>query len=146
MELQRRTTELAAQGLGLAVITYDPPAVLKRFADEHHITYPLLSDQGSLDHPRLRPAEHDRRTRVARLRRAVPRHLRARRVGPGDVARFFEAAYQERNTVASILARQGSAVGGGPVVALQTSHLTVQAALSDARRLARGAGSRCRSR
>ena len=47
MELQRRLPDLAAQGLGVAVITYDPPAVLKRFADAHAIGFPLLSDAGS---------------------------------------------------------------------------------------------------
>ena len=46
-------------------------------------------------------------------------------------ARFFEAAYQERNTVASILARQGSALAGGPAVAADTRHLAVQASISD---------------
>ena len=52
--------------------------------------------------------------------------------GRGRVtARFFEAAYQERNTVASILARQGSALAGGPVVAADTKHLAVQASISD---------------
>jgi len=33
--------------LGVAAISYDPEATLKRFADAHHITYPLLSDRGS---------------------------------------------------------------------------------------------------
>jgi Disulphide bond corrector protein DsbC len=46
------------------------------------------------------------------------------------VARYFEAAYQERNTVSSILTRQGVA-GTGPAVTVRTSHLTVQAAASD---------------
>ncbi len=34
-------------GLGVASISYDPEATLKRFADAHHIAYPLLSDHGS---------------------------------------------------------------------------------------------------
>ena len=34
-------------GLGVASISYDSEATLKRFADAHHIVYPLLSDQGS---------------------------------------------------------------------------------------------------
>ena len=33
--------------MGLAVVIYDAPEVLKRFADERGITYPLLSDVGS---------------------------------------------------------------------------------------------------
>ncbi|MEZ5416786.1 MAG: protein-disulfide reductase DsbD family protein [Vicinamibacterales bacterium] len=39
-------------------------------------------------------------------------------------------AYQERNTVASILAREG-APGQGPIVSAQTAHLSVQATASD---------------
>lgn len=46
------------------------------------------------------------------------------------VARHFEAAYQERNTVAGILTRQGVA-GMGPVATVRTAHLTVQASASD---------------
>ena len=34
-------------GLGVAAVSYDSKAILKRFADAHQITYPLLSDPGS---------------------------------------------------------------------------------------------------
>ena len=40
--------ELRKAGLGVASISYDSQATLKRFADAHHIEYPLLSDQGSV--------------------------------------------------------------------------------------------------
>lgn len=129
MELQRQTATLAAQGLGLAVITYDPPATLARFAKERGLTYPLLSDEGSAI---IR--------RYGLLNPEYPEGSRAHGVPyPGTfildpegrvVARYFEAAYQERNTVASILTRQGGAAGG-PGVTASTAHLTVQAAASD---------------
>jgi hypothetical protein len=38
---------LKKAGLGVAAISYDPVAILKRFSDAHQISYPLLSDQGS---------------------------------------------------------------------------------------------------
>lgn len=38
---------MRAQGLGLAAISYDAPEILKTFAANHGITYPLLSDTGS---------------------------------------------------------------------------------------------------
>jgi hypothetical protein len=38
---------LKKAGLAVAAISYDSQPTLKRFADAHHITYPLLSDQGS---------------------------------------------------------------------------------------------------
>ncbi len=39
---------MKAAGLGVAAVNYDPPETLKRFADAHRITYPLLSDKGSV--------------------------------------------------------------------------------------------------
>ena len=47
MELQGRLAELRKAGFGLAVITYDPVAVLAEFAMRRKITFPLLSDAGS---------------------------------------------------------------------------------------------------
>jgi hypothetical protein len=38
---------LRKQGLGLAAVSYDSAAVLKNFAERHHLTYPLLSDPES---------------------------------------------------------------------------------------------------
>jgi AhpC/TSA family/Disulphide bond corrector protein DsbC len=38
---------LQKAGLGVAAISYDAKTTLKRFADAHQISYPLLSDQGS---------------------------------------------------------------------------------------------------
>ena len=47
MELQRNAADLEARGLGLAVISYDAADVLRGFARERGITYPMLSDAGS---------------------------------------------------------------------------------------------------
>ena len=129
MELQRRVKDLEAQGIGLAVVTYDSPETLKKFAASYGITYPLIADVGS---PII--------TAYGLLNTTVEPGSRAAGVpfpgtfmldGSGRVtARYFEAAYQERNTVASILTRQGSAPSGA-VATVRTSHLTVQAAASD---------------
>jgi len=130
VELQRQAQNLARQGMGLAVVTYDPPEVLKRFSDERGITFPLLSDTGSAIIKRY-----------GLLNTTVQEGTRAYGIPfPGTfvldargrvVARYFEEAYQERNTVASILTRQGGAAGG-PAVTAASAHLTVQAAASDA--------------
>ena len=131
MELQRRAKDLSDQGLGLAVITYDAPEVLKRFADERGITYPLLSDPGSA----IITAYGILNTGTEAGSRAFgvpyPGTFMLDRTGT-VVARYFEAAYQERNTVASILTRQGGVAGTGPAQTVRTSHVTVQAAVSDA--------------
>jgi hypothetical protein len=130
VELQRRLPDLTAQGLGLAVITYDPPAVLARFAEQYGITYPLLSDAGSAVITRygLRNTTVERGSRADGVPYPGTFVLDAR----GRVtARYFETAYQERNTVASILVRHGQGPGSGPALAAETRHLRVQAALSD---------------
>lgn len=130
MELQRRAKDLQDQGLGLAVVTYDPPEVLKRFADQYGITFPLLSDAGSAiikSYGLLNTgnAEGSRAYGVP-----YPGTFMLDRRGV-VVSRYFEEAYQERNTVASILTREGHGIGSGPAQSVTTAHIAVQAAASD---------------
>jgi peroxiredoxin len=47
VQLKAAAAPLAARGYGLAVMTYDAPPVLARFATRQQLPYPLLSDQGS---------------------------------------------------------------------------------------------------
>ena len=47
VELQKHTAELAAAGVKVYAITYDPQPALASFASKHGITYQLLSDDGS---------------------------------------------------------------------------------------------------
>ena len=126
MELQRRYADIRKQGLGLIAVSYDSRETLKKFSDSRGITFPLISDPGSAiiraygllnenDKPgtRTHGIPHpgtfilDRRGRV--------------------VSRFFEDAYQERYTAATIL----STLGGGVVVSASSSHLSLEATLSD---------------
>ena len=107
-ELQARSAELKRQGLNVAAVTYDPVPVLADFARRRGITFPMLSDPGS---------QTIRRYGI--LNTTVP-ETNQQAYGipfPGTfmlspkgvvTARFFEQAYQERNTVASILARLGN--------------------------------------
>lgn len=131
MELQRRYKELEAQGLGLVVVTHDTPEILERFATERGITYPLISDGGSaiIKAYGLLNETIDPSHRFYGIPHPgtfiVGRDLRVK-------ARFFEDAYQERNTAASILARTGTSVGSGPAVTMNTMHLSVTAGATDA--------------
>ncbi len=45
--MEQSRARIAEQGLGLAAISYDSPAVLKAFAERQHIGFPLLSDPDS---------------------------------------------------------------------------------------------------
>ena len=47
MQLQSAKQRFAAQGLKLAAISYDSPAILKDFAERHRIDFPLLADPNS---------------------------------------------------------------------------------------------------
>jgi peroxiredoxin len=47
VELQRTLPDFARSGVALFAISYDPVAVLAKFAETHGIQYPLLSDEGS---------------------------------------------------------------------------------------------------
>lgn len=103
--------------------------MLSRFAREHGITFPLLSDRGSAVIRRyglLNPS-------YAPDSRAFGVPYPGTFVLDADgriVSRHFEAAYQERNTVASILMRAGRP-GQGPVVAAESAQLSMQAMASD---------------
>lgn len=47
VELQAHLKEIEATGGRLVAISYDSTAILKRFAGQNSITFPLLSDPGS---------------------------------------------------------------------------------------------------
>jgi len=129
VELQSRYGELRDSGLGLAVITYDPPATLARFAAAHGIEFPLLSDEGSatireygLLNEGMNPdrAPEERRALLRRLY-GVPYPGTFVLDPAGRVtARFFEAAYQERSTVSSIAVRLGAAAADRGAVRVET--------------------------
>ncbi len=47
MQLQAAEKRFESQGLKLAAISYDSPAILKDFAERHRIDFPLLADPRS---------------------------------------------------------------------------------------------------
>ena len=129
MELQGRLPELARQGLSVVAVSYDPVETLAKFAVERKITYPLLSDNGSsiIRRYNLLNQSVDRESRAFGVPHPGTFMLDAsRRV----TSRFFEERYQERNTAASIVLREGG-VATGPTVTAANRHLTVTASASD---------------
>ena len=153
MELQSRTQELKDKGLGLAVISYDPPDVLAAFSKQRGITFPMLSDVRSetikrygilntiameLAGPNAKdPALADDLKTYVSVVGGNPRMAgiafpgtfildRAGRVR----SRFFEDFYITRNTASSILMRAGT---GSPVsgAKISTGHLDVTTYPSD---------------
>ena len=110
MELQGRVAEIRKAGMGLAAISYDPVPVLADFSARRGITFPLLSDPGS-----------ETITRYGILNTTIdPKNPLYGYPFPGTfivdgqgvvTSRVFEQAYQERDTVSSILVRLGQHVG-----------------------------------
>lgn len=111
MELQSRYAEFQKLGLGVASITYDAPALIRKFADERTIEFPLLSD-----------ADHTIVERYGILNRQyMPGERNYGIPHPGTfildrdkrvVARYFEEEFQYRNTSASIALKIGRPASG----------------------------------
>ena len=130
MELQSRYAALKTQGIGLIAVSYDPPETLKKFATTRSITFPMVSDGGSAIIKRygLLNDTLDPKTRFYGVPHPGTFMLDAKGV---VTARYFEAAYQERTTVSSILARQQDPKAPANAIRSDTMHLTAQTSISD---------------
>jgi hypothetical protein len=130
VELQGRYDDIRKQGFGLIAISYDSPETLKKFADSRGIRFPLISDSASAIIKRfgIVNEQHEAGTRSYGI--PHPGTFIVNRKGV-VTARFFEDAYQERYTAASILAAQGANLGGATASA-DTTHLSMSATISDA--------------
>ena len=129
MELQSRYADITKQGLGLIAISYDSPETLKKFAASRGITFPLISDAGSAIIKKYGVLNDtvDPKSRTYGI--PHPGTFVVDRKGVVR-SRFFEDAYQERYTTATILSTLGTGVAGSPMTA-STAHLTMTASISD---------------
>jgi len=154
VELQGRSQELRKQGLGLAVISYDPQEMLAAFSKQRGITFPLLSDAGSATIKRygiLNPVpewalgpkatdpavQADTQKYVSVVR---PNPTMIGMAFPGTfildrqgrvTSRFFEDFYIERNTVSSTMIRLGTRNQSVAGAKASTAHLEVTTYPSD---------------
>lgn len=129
MELQSRYAEITKQGLGLIAISYDAPETLKKFADSRGITFPIIADRESAIIRAYGILNEIEKPGGRAYGIPHPGTFIVDRKGV-VVSRFFEDAYQERYTAATILGTLGARVGGGTVSA-ETAHLTLTATISD---------------
>lgn len=130
MELQSRYADITKQGLGLIAISYDSSATLKKFSDSRGITFPLISDAGSVIIKKygLLNDTVDPKSRSYGI--PHPGTFIVDRRGVVQ-SRFFEDAYQERYTAATILSTLGAGAADSPMTA-ETAHLIMTASISDA--------------
>jgi peroxiredoxin Q/BCP len=130
IELQTRYSQLQAQGLGLAVITYDSPAVLADFARRRGITFPLLSDPGSQTIKGYGILNTTVAADTSNYGIPFPGTFLIDRDGR-VTSRFFEESFQERNTVSTILVALGSAGTSATATRVETDHLDITTYMSD---------------
>jgi hypothetical protein len=129
VELQGRLPEIRKAGMGLAAISYDSVPVLADFSARRGIGFPLLSDAGS-----------ETIKRYGILNTTIdPKNQLYGYPFPGTfivdrhgvvASRFFEEAYQERDTVSSILVRLGQHVDM-PATKVSGAHVTLTSYASD---------------
>ena len=129
MELQSRYPDITRQGLGLVAISYDSAETHQRFAASRSITFPILSDPGSATIKQYGLLNQTVDPKSTTFGIPHPGTFIVDRKGV-VVSRFFEDAYQERYTTATILNALGASMAGGAVKA-ETAHLTLTATISD---------------
>jgi hypothetical protein len=120
---------LKREGLGLVAVSYDPVAILADFSSRRGITFPLLSDQGSAVIKQY-----------GLLNTSVPQDNPTFGIPyPGTFildahgvvrSRVFETAYQERNTMTSVLVKLGAALDV-PATKISAPHVALTTYLTD---------------
>ena len=129
MELQGRSEELRKTGLGLAVITYDPVPVLAEFASRRGITFPILSDSGSVTIKAFGILNTTVQASDPLFGYPFPGTFFLNSKGT-VTSRAFEQAYQERSTISSLIARQGGRVNA-PATRVSAPHMEITTYVSD---------------
>jgi peroxiredoxin len=130
IELQSRLGELKAQGLGLAVITYDSPAVMADFGRRRGITFPLLSDSGSQTIKAYGILNTMVAAGTSNYGIPFPGTFLIDRAGK-VTSRFFEEAYQERNTISTMMIALGNARAPAAAKRIETDQLEITSYVSD---------------
>ncbi len=145
---------MQAQGLGVAAISYDAPAIHATFSRQRGITFPLLADVGSVVIKRygvlnpvgemaLGPARDNPEVKALAARLVTGGAAGARHVGmafPGTfiidrqrrvTSRFFEDYYVERATTANVMLRLGASPAPVAATKVETPHLDITSYPSD---------------
>ena len=115
--------------MGLAAISYDPVAVLADFSVRRGITFPLLSDPGSETIKRYGILNTTVDAKNPLYGYPFPGTFIVDRQGV-VMSRFFEEAYQERDTVSSILVRLGQHIAVD-AAKIAGAHVTVTSYATD---------------
>jgi hypothetical protein len=124
VELQGRVDQIRRSGLGLVGVSYDSVATLADFSARRGITFPLLSDAGSATIKRY-GIFNTTVTDTSNFTYGIP--FPGTFIVDGSAAvtsRFFEAAYQERDTISSVMVRIGGQIEA-PATKVAASHIAL---------------------
>ena len=124
MELQGRVDQIQRSGLGLVAISYDSVATLADFSTRRAITFPLLSDAGSATIKRY-GIFNTTVVDTSNFTYGIPFPGTFIVDASGRVtSRFFEAAYQERDTISSVMVRIGGQIEA-PATKVAAAHVAL---------------------
>lgn len=128
MQLQNAHQRFEANGIKLAAISYDSPAILKDFANRHTIDYPLLADPESkmiASFGVLNPEADGMMKGMA-----LPGYFY---IGTDGVIRekYFEAKYTDRFTANNVLAKLFPELAEGVNQRVEAPYLNLELSQSD---------------
>jgi hypothetical protein len=129
VELQGRLDQIRRAGLGLVAVSYDAVPTLADFAARRSITFPLLSDAASATIKRYGILNTTVEATAPTYGIPFPGTFIVDARGV-VTSRFFEAAYQERDTISSIMVRLGGTIDA-PATIVTASHLTLTTYATD---------------
>jgi len=127
--LDQNLDALRKQGLGVAAISYDTPAILKNFAERRKIRYPMLSDPDSAiirSFGVLNDSVEKNNPFYG-----IPHPVTFITDGRGKVQhKYFEESYRERQTLAGLLAKDYGVVPGAAKGMANAKHVKIATAAS----------------
>lgn len=128
MQLQSAKQRFAAQGLKLAAISYDSPAILKDFADRHGIDFPLLADPNSEILRKFDVLNNEAKGMTKGM--AYPGFFY---IDAGGVIRekYFTAKYTDRLTANNLIAKLFPELSAEVSQSVEAPHLRLTLAQSD---------------
>ena len=128
MQLQSAKQRFAAQGLQLAAIRYDSPAILKDFADRHRIDFPLLADPNSEILRKFNVLNNEAKGMTKGM--AYPGFFY---IDAGGLIRekYFTAKYADRLTANNLIAKLFPELSAEVSQSVEAPHLRLTLAQSD---------------
>ncbi len=128
MQLQNATQRFEAQGIKLAAISYDSPAISKEFADRHKIEFSLLADP----HSKIIASYGVLNSEATGMMKgmALPGYYY---IDPSGIIReqYFEAKYTDRFTANNVLAKLFPGLAEEVNQKVEASHLGLELSQSD---------------